>query len=376
MTIKVPFFDWAGLYNERAEDFQEVISTTLSKGAFVLQNEVEEFETKLKAFTGANYAVALSDGTNALLLGLRASGLKIGDEVILPSHSFIAAAQSIYHAGGVPVPVDMDLDDWLISPAAVESAITSKTTAIMPVHVNGRICKMDKIMEIAARYNLEVYEDAAQAMGAKFEGRGAGTIGRWGTYSFYPSKTLGCFGDAGALVTNDFELYETVKAMRNHGANDEKAIPLDISRWGTNCRMDNVHAAVLSYKMDYYDKALARRRKIANHYNKALKNIEGISLPPSPDANPRWYDIYQNYEICCKERDSLRGFLAKNGVGTIVQWGGFGIHQLGELGMSAKADRTENFFKESLLLPLNHILEDEQVDHVINLCIRFFQGKV
>lgn len=373
MSTKVPFFDWAGLYNERATEFSRIMSETLSRGGFILQKDVEEFEDKLAHYVGARYAVGISDGTHAILLGLRASGIKPGDEIILAGHSFIAAAQSIHFSGATPVPVELDEDDWLVSPEAIEAAITPKTRAIMPVHVNGRVCKMDRILDIAKRHGIEVFEDSAQAMGAKLDGKGAGTIARWGTYSFYPSKTLGCFGDAGALVTDDADIYERVRAMRNHGANKQKSIPVDVDVWGTNARLDNVHAAILNYKLGYYDETIARRREIAQRYHYALKHVEGARLPPAPDADNRYFDIYQNYEFCHPDRDALRAYLSEHNIGTIIQWGGFGIHELKNLGMGRDLPKTDRFFRESLLLPLNHVLTDAQVDHVVATLGAFFK---
>lgn len=372
--IKVPFFDWAGLFNERKDEFTRIIVDTASKGAFILQNEVEEFESNLAEFIGAKHVIGVADGTNAILLGLRASGVRPGDEIIVPSHSFIAAVQSIHFAGAVPVPVELAEHDWLVDPAAIEAAVTPRTTAIMPVHVNGRLCQMDAIMDIAACHNLAVFEDSAQAAGAKLNGIGAGCWGRWGTYSFYPSKTLGCFGDAGALVTNDDEIAEKVRAMRNHGANREKSIPLDVSLWGTNCRLDNIHAAILNYKLSYYAEAIDRRREIAGLYHAGLADIGAVRRPPPPAETP-YFDIYQNYELCVenrKQRDALRAHLAAENVGTIVQWGGFGIHQLSGLNFNQNCPKTDRFFETSLLLPMNHILTNEQVDHVISAVRSFF----
>lgn len=371
MSIKVPFFDWAGYYAERADEFARIMMQTAGRGGFILQKDVDDFEVSLAAFIGAKHVIAVADGTNAILLGLRASGLRPGDEVIIPSHSFIAAAQSVHHAGGVNVPVELSDNDWLIDPAAIESAITPQTRAIMPVHVNGRACQMDAIMDIAKRHGLDVFEDAAQAAGAKFNGQGAGTIGRWGTYSFYPSKTLGCFGDAGALVTNDDEIAEKVRAMRNHGANREKTIELSVDIWGTNSRLDNIQAAILNYKLTYYGEAIARRREIARRYHDAFSLITHLRLPPAPEDGP-YFDIYQNYELCTERRDALRTYLSERGVGTIIQWGGFGIHQLKGLGFTEDLPKTDRFFKESLLLPMNHILTDAQVEHVIASVQSFF----
>lgn len=371
IDIKVPFFDWAGLFGERRDEFSRIMIETASRGGFILQRDVDEFEASLAAFIGVKHVIGVADGTNAILLGLRASGVRPGDEIIVPSHSFIAAVQSIHHAGAVPVPVELAEHDWLVDPAAIEAAITSKTTAIMPVHVNGRLCQMDIIMDIAARHGLAVFEDSAQAVGAKLNGIGAGCRGNWGTYSFYPSKTLGCFGDAGALVTNDDRIAADVLAMRNHGANAEKAIPLDTAIWGTNCRLDNIHAAILSYKLSYYAEAIDRRREIAAHYNAALSGTGDLRLPPAPNDGP-YFDIYQNYELCTDRRDALRIHLAARNVGTIIQWGGFGIHQLHGLGFTQDCPKTDHFFENSLLLPMNHILTDAQVDHVIDAVIGFY----
>ncbi len=373
MSIKVPFFDWSGYYCERAEEFARIMEETAGRGGFILQRDVDEFEADLADFIGVKHVIGVSDGTNAILLGLRASNLEPGSEVIIPSHSFIAAAQSVHFAGLVNIPVELSEHDWLIDPSAVEAAITSRTRAIMPVHVNGRACQMSAIMEIAARHGLEVFEDSAQAAGAKVEGRPAGGIGRWGTYSFYPSKTLGCFGDAGALVTNDDEIAEKVRRMRNHGASREKTIELSVDIWGTNSRLDNIQAAVLKYKLTYYEEAIARRREIAARYHEAFLSIADLRLPPPP-RDDEYFDIYQNYEMCSSQRDSLREHLANNGVGTIVQWGGFGIHQLRGLGFRANLPKTDRFFRESLLLPMNHILTDEQIDHVI-ATVRHFYGE-
>lgn len=374
-NVSVPFFDWAQFFNERKDEFSRIMVETASRGGFILQKDVDEFEANLAQFIGVKHVIGVSDGTNAILLGLRASGLQAGDEVIVPSHSFIAAIQSIHFAGLVPVPVELAEHDWLVDPKAIESAITPKTKAIMPVHVNGRLCQMEHIMDIANRHGLAVYEDAAQAAGAKLNGIGAGCWGKWGTYSFYPSKTLGCFGDAGALVTNDDDIAETVRAMRNHGANREKSIPLDVAVWGTNCRLDNIHAAILNYKLTYYAEAIDRRREIAQMYDDGFNGISAMRLPPAPSIAP-YFDIYQNYELCVEskaQRDALRAFLSDRGIGTIIQWGGFGIHQLSGLGFTQDCPKTDRFFETSLLLPMNHILRADQVDHVIASVQEFFK---
>ncbi len=371
-SLPVPFFDWKALYAERSEGFTRVIGDTAASGGFILQGAVDEFEAGLEAYLGVRHAIGLSDGTNAMLLGLRASGLKPGAEVILPAHCFIAAAQAIHFAGGRPVPVESSDEDWLISPEAVERAITPATRAIMVVHVNGRVCAMDEIRDIADRHGLQVFEDAAQALGARLDGRPAGRFGAWGAFSFYPSKTLGSFGDAGALVTDDDEIAARVRAMRNHGAGPDKVIAADCAEWGTNARIDNLQAAILAYKLGWYDETIARRRQIAARYHEAFTGLAGLDLPPGPDADPRRFDVFQNYEVCCDRQGELRSHLLSRGVGTILQWGGVALHQFHNLGFDQRLPRADRFAARSLLLPMNHLLTDAQIARVIDGVWTFF----
>lgn len=370
--VGVPFFDWSALFAERSAEYLKIIEQTASSGAFILQAAVEEFERQLADYVGVKHAVGVSDCTNAMLLGLRASSLRPGDEVIVPAHSFIAAAQAIHFAGAMPIPVDILDDDGLIDPESVRAAISARTRGIMAVHVNGRICDMEALAEIAGEYDLEIFEDAAQALGATQEGRSAGSIGRWGAFSFYPSKTLGCFGDAGALITNDDDLAATVRAMRNHGAGPHKRIADDCAEWGTNARLDNIHAAILSYKLSWYDDAIGRRRQIAERYDDAFEGLP-VQCPPAPAADPRRFDIFQNYEIRCARRDALCAHLKKREVGTIIQWGGTPLHHFRSLGFSQHLPRTDCYFETCLLLPMNHLLNDEQVETVIEAVVEFFE---
>jgi dTDP-4-amino-4,6-dideoxygalactose transaminase len=369
----VPFFDWQGLFAERAADYLRIITDTASTGGFILQAAVEEFESKLSAYVGVKHAIGVSDCTNAMLLGLRASGIRPGDEIIMPSHAFIAAAQAVHFAGAVPVPVDLDDGDGLIDAGSVRAAVTARTRAIMAVHVNGRACRMDALRDIAEEYGLEIYEDAAQALGAKFNGQAAGAFGGWGAFSFYPSKTLGCFGDAGALVTDDDALAAKVRAMRNHGAGADKAIAADCAIWGTNARIDNIHAAILAFKLGWYGEVVERRRDVAARYDESFSSISGLRLPPGRGSDQRHFDIFQNYEIRCDRRDGLRAHMASRGVGTIVQWGGTPLHHFHALGFTQHLPRTDRYFATSLLLPMNHLLTEAQVAGVIAAVQEFFE---
>ena len=365
----VPFFDWQALYAERADRYARILQETAAAGRFILHDAVAGFEQALAGYVGAKHAVALSDCTNAMQLGLRASGIGAGDEIILPGHAFIAAAQAIHFAGAKPVPVD---GGRIIDADCVRAAITSRTKALMMVHVSGRICDMDAIREIAAEHGLAIFEDAAQALGARLDGMPAGRFGRWGAFSFYPSKTLGCFGDAGALVTDDDALAEEVRARRNHGAGPDKAIPEGCGVWGTNARMDNLHAAILLDKIGWYDEAIARRREIARRYHEGFADIDGLDLPDPPGAGTRRFDIFQNYDLGCERHEALRQHLAAQGIGTIRHWGGLGLHRFRNLGLGGSLPRTDRFLARTLLLPMNHLLRDDQVIAVINAVRSFF----
>jgi dTDP-4-amino-4,6-dideoxygalactose transaminase len=371
-SLPVPFFDWRALWAERADAYSQIISDTAAMGGFILQGAVDEFEIGLEAYLGVKHAIGVSNATDAMLLGLRASGLRPGSEVILPAHCFIAAAQAIHFAGGKPVPVECSPEDGLISPEAVERAITPATAAIMVVHVNGRVCAMDEILDIAGRHGLPVFEDAAQALGAQLHERPAGRFGAWGAFSFYPSKTLGCFGDAGALVTDDDDLALRVRAMRNHGSGPDKVIPADCPEWGTNARIDNLQAAILAYKLGWYEETIARRRRIAARFDEAFAGLERLERPPGPDADAGRRDIFQNYEVCCDDRDGLRAYLKSRGIGTIAQWGGVALHQFRGLGFDQDLPLADRWAARSLLLPMNHLLNDSQVDRTIAAVREFF----
>src|SRR5581483_1381288 len=237
-----------------------------------------------------------------------------------------------------------------------ERAITKKTRFIMAVQVNGRTCDMDALRGIAARNKIGVVEDSAQALGARYRNVFAGTFGVWGVFSFYPSKTLGGFGDGGALVTNDDEIARRVRLMRNHGAGEDKVIRADVAIWGTNSRLDNVQAAVLNAKLGMYDGAVARRRAIASRYDAALRKLPRFALPPAPDADKDRFDVFQNYEMEAEDRDALREHLNERGIGTIIQWSGTAIHHFRGLGFRQELPRVDRFFQRCLLLPMNELL--------------------
>jgi dTDP-4-amino-4,6-dideoxygalactose transaminase len=365
----IPFFDYPALFAKQENELMPIIHSVLRRGAYIMQADLFTFEKELAGYLGVKHVIGVADGTVALMMGLRASGVKQGDEVIVPSHTFVASAASIHHVGAVPVLADCG-EDHLICPNSVRRLITSKTKAIMPVQLNGRTANMKELMAIARQHGLLIIEDSAQALGSKFEDKFAGTFGSAGTCSFYPSKTLGCFGDGGAVLTNDDAVAERVKLYRDHGRD---SVSGDVIDWGYNARLDNLQAAILLYKLNSYDSEIKRRRNIAAIYNARLSNVENLLLPPAPNSNINHFDIYQNYEIECSKRDDLRNFLDQNGVKTIMQWGGKCLHQFGELNLRSDANYTEKMTGRFLLLPMNTALSDDDIHYVCDRIVTFYK---
>lgn len=365
---KIPFFDYPGLFRLYEEEFVEAFRNASQRGAFIMQKDLEDFEATLAAYTGAKHAIGLADGTMALLIGLRSAGIGPGDEVLVPSHTFVASAAAVHHSGATPVLVDCG-EDHLMDAASAAKAITSRTRAIMPVQLNGRVANMDAITALAAERGLKIIEDSCQALGAKFRGKQAGRFGTAGAFSFYPSKTLGCFGDGGAMITDDDSIAENARMLRDHGRGKSGKV----EAWGYNSRLDNIQAAILNVKFRYYDQEVARRRAVATQYHERLKDIKELRLPPAPDSEPDHYDIFQNYEIEAEDRDGLKAYLQDRGIGTIIQWGGYTIHQFEKLGLGGNVPYTERMTQRYLLLPMNVSVDDEAVAYIGDTIAKFYR---
>lgn len=368
-TRNVPFFNYPKAFGAYESQLVDIFRDVMGRGAFILQRDLVEFEQNLAQYLGVKHCIGLANATDALILAWRAVGLQPGDEVIFPSHTMVASPASVALCGGVPVPVDLRLEDGMIDPASIEAAVTSKTRAIMPVQLNGRTANMDAIQAIADRHGLMIVEDSAQGLGSQFKGKFAGTFGKAGVFSFYPAKILGCMGDGGALITNDDKIAETVHLLRDHGRGADG----DVTMWGHNSRLDNLQAAILSLQFKDYAEIIRRRREIASRYQANLGDLPALNLPPAPVEGGDHFDTYQNYEIQADRRDDLKTFLREHGVGTLIQWGGKAVHQFEKLGLNAHLPNTEAFFKRCIMLPMNMTLEDEEVDYVSN-CIREFYG--
>ena len=364
----VPFFNYPHLFKSKEDDFVRIFKDVGYRGAYILQKDLRDFEENLAKFAGTKYAVGLANGTDAIWIALMAAGVGKGDEVIFASHTYIATAASIHFVGAIPVPADCK-EDHMLDPESVRKLVTSKTKAILPTQLNGRCCDMDEIMKIAKEFNLIVLEDAAQGLGAKFKGNGVGTFDKGGTISFYPAKNLGSFGDAGGFVTNDKEIYDKVMLYRDHGRNDDGVFVM----WGFNSRLDNLQAAILDFKLTYYSDEIVRRREIAQIYHDKLSSVSQLFLPPAPNENLDYFDVYQNYELEAERRDELKIFLKDNGVGTLIQWGGQPVHSITSLGFSGKGlPYTEQMFTKCLMIPMNTALTNEDVEYVCEQIIKFY----
>jgi dTDP-4-amino-4,6-dideoxygalactose transaminase len=364
----VPFFNYPRAFLDDRDDLLKIFEDVGRRGAFILQQDLRDFEANLARYTGARYAVGVANATDGLELAWMALGLRPGDEVICCSHTMLATAAAIKTAGGVPVPVELG-DDGLIDPDAVEDAINPRTVGIMPTQLNGRTCNMDRIMAIADRHGFFVVEDAAQALGSRFKGRHAGTFGDAAAISFFPAKVLGCLGDGGGVITNDAGLFDKVYQLHDHGRDPAG----DVRSWGRNSRLDNLQAAILDHRLKSYGNVIARRRAIAQTYQEHLGGLEQLQLPPAPGCDPDHFDIYQNYELQADRRDELKDFLRLRGVGTLIQWGGKAVHQWERLGFTCRLPKVERFFERCIMLPMNMFLTDEDVGYVCESVASFYR---
>ncbi len=310
--LSVPFLDLAAPYEELRSGIDEAVQRVLSGGWYLLGGELRAFEEEYAAFCGARECIGVGNGLDALHLILRAMDIGPGDEVIVPSNTFIASWLAVSQTGATPVPVEPDPRTYNLDPARIEAAVTGRTRAIMAVHLYGQPADMDAIGQVAARHGLRVVEDAAQAQGARCRGRRAGALGDAAAWSFYPGKNLGALGDAGAVTTDDPELAERIRVLRNYGSRVKYVHEVE----GVNSRLDEIQAAVLRVKLGRLDEWNARRRAVAEVYGAALAD-SGVVLPHVPEwAEPVWH----LYVVRVSRRDALQRALAEQGIGTLVHY--------------------------------------------------------
>lgn len=342
-----------------AEEYEKKAIEILRSGWYILGKEVEKFEKEFAAFTGAKKCVGLASGLDALWIAFRVLGIGAGDEVIVQANTYIASVMGISMNGATPILVEPD-EFYNIDADKIEEKITEKTKAILVVHLYGQASNMTKIMEIASKYNLRVVEDCAQSHGAYHNGKMTGTFGDIGCFSFYPSKNLGAFGDAGAIVTNDLEMAEKVRIFRNYGS--EKRYYNKIV--GTNSRLDEMQAGLLRVRLQYLEEMQEERVQICSRYQNEIKN-EKLILPK---LRENCSTVWHQFVVRCKERDRFIEYLAEKDIGTIIHYP-IPPH-LSEAYQYLKIGKgsypiTEKYADEVLSLPLYNGMKNEEIDYVI-----------
>ncbi len=364
---KIPIIDLKRQHKPIEGELVDAFKKVLESGQFILGPELEKFEQNASEYLKVKYAIGVGNGTDALTLALKALDIKEGDEVITTPFTFFATAETIAMLGAVPVFVDVDDSTLNIDANKIEEKITPKTKAILPVHIFGQGARMEKILEIAKKYNLKVIEDTAQGFGATRNGKYLGTIGDIGTFSFFPTKNLSCLGDGGLITTNDDSLAKKVKMLRVHGSPKKYYHEF----LGYNSRLDSIQAAFLNVKLKYIDAWNARRREIAEIYNRELKPF--VRVPEVDEGN---IHIYHQYTIRTDKRDALNDFLNNRGIMTQVHYP-IPLHlqpALSYLGYKeGDFPVAERATKEVLSLPVFPELTDDEISYVIDSVKAFFR---
>ena len=359
--MRIQFVTFKPLENELDEDIRDAFERVYMRSWYIEGEEDDAFEKAFAEYCSCKYCIGVGNGLDALFLALKALGVKEGDEVIVPSNTYIATALAVTYVGASPVFVEPDIKTFNIDPNRIENAITKKTKAIMPVHLYGQACDMDPIMEIAKKYNLYVVEDCAQAHGATYKGKVVGSFGNAAGFSFYPGKNLGALGDAGAIVTNDERIANKIRALGNYGS-DYKYHHI---YQGNNSRLDELQAAFLAVKLPYLDKVNMERRRIANMYLKGIKN-KTVILPYIPKyTTPVWHI----FSVRCKRRKELEKFLQNAGIGTNKHYP-IPIHlQKCYRGLGFKKGDfpiAEEISDTQLSIPMYYGMTDEEIQYVID----------
>lgn len=354
-NMKIQLVDLQAQYRLIKNEIDHAIQKVIDHGGFILGPEVSEFEKNFADFCGTSHCIGVASGTDAIHLILRALEIGSGDEVIIPAFTFIASALGISQAGASPVLVDVNEKDALINPDLIENSITPKTKAIMPVHLYGRCSNMDEIKTIAKKHHLYVIEDAAQAHGATYKGKKAGSLGHAAAFSFYPGKNLGAYGDAGAVTTSDHGLAERLILLRNWGSR----VKYHHEETGLNSRLDTIQAAILNVKLKYLESWNKQRRKLAKLYDQLLPEFG------QPENNAENLAIYHIYAIKIKNRDEVIKKLVSKGIGAGIHYP-FPIHQLKAYQYldDKSFPQAEKWATEELSLPIFPELTEEQIYYI------------
>ncbi len=365
-NVMIPCANPKAQYLSYRDDINSAIQRVLDSGWYVLGEEVTRFEKEFAQFNTVSHAVGVGSGTEALHIALRALDIGQGDEVITTAHTAVATASAIDLAGAKPIFVDIEPDFFTIDPDLIEDAITPKTKAIIPVHIYGQPCNMDAIMEIANKNNFKVIEDCAQTHGAEYNGKRVGSIGDVGCFSFYPTKNLGAIGDGGALVTNDDQLVEKIKLLREYGWKERYISSAE----GWNSRLDEMQAAILRVKLKNLNKDNNLRRRHSKKYNELLKDLP-LELPKTRSNSSH---VFHLFVIKIEQRNKLRDYLQKNGVNTTIQYP-VPVHKqkyFQKMCSEKSLPVTEQVAKNILSIPMYPELEEKEINKVSNKLKDYF----
>ena len=369
--MRVPFLDFSGMHDGLKKEFVDAFGGVLDSGWLVMGRHLREFEAKWASYVGAEYGIGVSNGLDGLVLALRALEVGAGDEVIVPSHTYVASWLAVSHVGAVPVPVEGSLDSGLMDVGQIASKVTTRTKAIMPVHLYGQSVDMDGVMKVAGEHGLRVVEDNAQAQGSSWKGRRTGSWGDANSTSFYPGKNLGALGDAGAVTTNGESIARSVRMLRNYGS-EEKYVNQEM---GFNMRLDELQAAFLSVKLRHLDQWTADRRQLALAYDEGLRGLGDLKLPVIAQGAEH---VYHLYVVRTKHRDALADHLKGKGVGTLIHYPIPPHLQqcYNHLGYRAGDFPVAEELADTVLsLPLYPGLSMEQQERVIYSIHDFFKGR-
>ncbi|MEQ8303250.1 MAG: DegT/DnrJ/EryC1/StrS family aminotransferase [Cyclobacteriaceae bacterium] len=362
----VPFYSLEVMHSQIKSEVDAALRSVFANNQFILGSEVEAFEREFAEYSGVGYCVGVANGLDALYVSLKLLGIGNGDEVIVPAHTYIATWLAIARVGATIVPVDVDPITMLVGAKEIEAAITKRTKAILPVHLYGNACDMSEIMQLANKYNLEVVEDNAQAQGATHTSKNTGSFGRCNATSFYPSKNLGSLGDAGAITTDDEQLYNAAKIYCNYGSSSRFENPVQ----GINSRLDEIQAAVLRIKLRHLEGWNAKRRKIADQYHKNLLGCDAVTLPKFGEGCAPHL-----YVIRASQRDQLRNYLSSKEVETSIHYPKPPHLQtaFSRLGMKqGQFPISESIAETELSLPLWPGITEDQIDKVCDAVKQFY----
>ena len=356
--MQIPFLSLKATNQIYESQIEKIVTEILSSGWYILGEKLKQFETEFAQYCGVKHCIGVANGLDALTIILKASDFPPNSEIIVPANSYIATILSVSNANLIPVPVEPNLTDYLIDYQVIEQAITSKTKAILVTHLYGKCCEMDKINALAHKHNLKVFEDAAQAHGATYNGEKAGSLSDGAGFSFYPSKNLGAMGDAGAITTNDDALANRIKALRNYGSSEKYVFDYQ----GYNSRLDEIQAAILTIKLPNLEAENAYRKKIAKRYLTEINNTK-IILPPDDTVDN---DVWHLFVIRTNNREKLRSFLIERGIATDIHYPIAPHKQLAyQAWKNYPLPITEQIHEEVVSLPLNTILTETEVSYII-----------